>query len=319
MQPSLRWETGSGPEATRGKPGRGLSGGLLRCGGRAALALLLAVLSACSSLPTEDPDAEMDEVAQAARDAALEAEAGDLAASSWARSSQPAGMQTPGTWKHRRYGNHKATRYQATVHAGRPAVHARSVAGNSTLRMSLPDDRLNSPARLSFSWFVPALNEKADLRDRDIDDAVVRVIVTFEGDRGLLSARDHMLSEIANLVTGEPLPFATLMYVWDHRYPVGSVIPNPHTQRIRKLVIESGPQRLNQWVDHERDIEADFRLAFGETPGALTAVGLMSDSNNTGETTEAWFGPLVLKPTPNHAGAALASEAERPDGPRRTP
>jgi Protein of unknown function (DUF3047) len=86
------------------------------------------------------------------------------------------------------------------------------------------------------------------------------------------------------------------MYVWDHRYPVGSVIPNPHTQRIRKLVIDSGPDRLNQWVDHDRDIEADYRLVFGEPPGRPTALGVMTDSNNTGERVSAWFGPLMLSP-----------------------
>jgi hypothetical protein len=86
------------------------------------------------------------------------------------------------------------------------------------------------------------------------------------------------------------------MYVWDNRYPVGSVIPNPHTQRIRQLVIDSGPQGLNRWRDHERDIEADFRAAFGEAPGRRTAVGVMTDANNTGETVNAWYGPVSLRP-----------------------
>ncbi|MBT9463059.1 DUF3047 domain-containing protein [Hydrogenophaga sp.] len=263
-------------------------------------AVALTLLAGCASLPNDNSD-EADDAAQ---HALREAEAAELAGSAWARASQSLGNETTGTWVHRRYGNHRPTRYQSTVHEGRVAVHASSDAGNSTLRLRLPADGQPAPARLAFSWFVPALNEKADLRDQDIDDAVVRVIVTFDGDRDRLSMRDNMLSELANLVTGEPLPFATLMYVWDHRYPVGSVIPNPHTQRIRKLVIDSGPGRLNQWVDHERDIEADYRLVFGELPGPVTAVGVMTDSNNTGERVSAWFGPLVLSPLRSDAGVA---------------
>lgn len=222
----------------------------------------------------------------------------DLGASAWARSSELGGLEGAVRWNHIRYGNHKATRYTATVHQGRPAVLAESEAGNSTLRLRLVPPQPVDARWLRFAWQVPALNERADLRDAEIDDAVVRVILTFDGDRDRLSARDHMLSELAHLVTGEPLPYATLMYVWDHRYPVGSVIANPHTQRIRKLVLESGPQRLNRWVDVERDIEADYRQVFGEAPGPLTAIGVMTDSNNTGEHVRAWFGAITLSPPP---------------------
>ena len=43
------------------------------------------------------------------------------------------------------------------------------------------------------------------------DDAVARVILTFDGDRSLWSRRDHMLSELAQIVTGEPLPDMSAM------------------------------------------------------------------------------------------------------------
>lgn len=252
------------------------------------LALLTALLLVACATPSTSDDAT---------DPALPT-------SAWAQTLRVEGAGGPARWMHMRYGNHKPTRYTATMHQGRPAVLAESDAGNSTLRLRLAPRDATEDRWLRFSWQVPALNERADLRDADIDDAVVRVILTFDGDRSRLSPRDHMLSELANLVTGEPLPFATLMYVWDHRYPEGSVIPNPHTQRIRKLVVESGTQRLNQWVDIERDIEADYRRVFGEAPGPLTAIGVMTDSNNTGAKVRAWFGPLVLAPSALHSADA---------------
>ncbi|NDH54125.1 MAG: DUF3047 domain-containing protein [Betaproteobacteria bacterium] len=76
--------------------------------------------------------------------------------------------------------------------------------------------------------------------------------------------------------------------------PSESVIHSPRTARVRKLVMESGPQRLGRWLDYERDIRADFEKAFGEPPGALVAVGIMTDTDNTGETAQAWYGPLAL-------------------------
>ncbi|MBL0943560.1 MAG: DUF3047 domain-containing protein [Hydrogenophaga sp.] len=248
-------------------------------GGSALLAAVVSALAACSATPHEAHHAETP---------------APLAQSDWVQASDLADLgDTPG-WRHQRYGQQRPTDYEPGHHQGRAALRARSEAGNSTLR--LPLARAVEPLlRLRFSWFVPRLNDSADLRDADIDDAVVRVILTFDGDRSAFRARDHLLSEIVQLVTGEPLPQATLMYVWDHRYPVGTVIANPHTERIRMLVVQSGAEGLGRWSDIERDVEADYRLAFGEAPGRVTGLGLMSDSNNTGETVQAWFGPLAVK------------------------
>jgi hypothetical protein len=69
------------------------------------------------------------------------------------------------------------------------------------------------------------------------------------------------------------------------------VIVNPRTDRIRKLVVESGRGNLNQWLDYERDIRADYEKAFGEAPGALVGIGIMTDSDNTRSSAKAWYGP----------------------------
>lgn len=224
--------------------------------------------------------------------ASVPADWDDLNRAVWARQSA---VGTDAHWRHKTFGDRHPTAYRPVEWAGRAAIHARSEGGNSTLRTDVVAPSGQTAGRLRFSWFVQRLNDAADLRDRDIDDAVARVILSFDGDRNARFApRDHLLSELARLIGGEPLPYATLMYVWDNRYPVGTVIANPHSERIRQLVVESGPARLGQWVDMERDVQADFRQAFGEAPGPLLSLGLMSDANNTGATVEAWYGPMQL-------------------------
>jgi hypothetical protein len=151
-----------------------------------------------------------------------------------------------------------------------------------------------------FSWKVPSLIEQADLATRDKDDAPVRIVLAFEGDRARFSARDAALSELAHALTGEPLPYATLMYVWCNQRAAGTVITSPRTDRIRKLVVESGAARLNAWLDYERDIRADYERAFGEAPGALVGIGLMTDSDNTRSHARAWYGPVRLVPVAGH-------------------
>lgn len=272
-----------------------------------AVCVLTALLTACAAWEPDAPPAGPGVQA--------------IETSAWARQTRISFAVKGKSWQHKTFGDRKPTAYQPAFQEGRPAIHALSAAGNSSLRQEVEPPPGAVADRLRFSWLVPSLNDAADLRDSDIDDAVVRVMLGFDGDRAArFSARDHMISELAQLVTGEALPYATLIYVWDNRYPVGTVIPNPHTDRIRHLVIESGPERLGRWVDEERDVQADFRHAFGETAGALRSVGVMSDTNNTGASVEAWFGPLQLSFSDRASTSSaqpMASQEIRPSSANR--
>ena len=160
--------------------------------------------------------------------------------------------------------------------------------------------------RVRFSWLVPELIPEADMARRDAEDAPVRIVLAFDGDRSRLSPRDAMLSELARTLTGEEMPYATLMYVWCNHRPPGTVIQNPRTDRIRKLVVESGVQALGQWRDYERDVRADFERVFGEPPGRLIGVAIMTDTDNTRSRARAWYGPVSLV---SAEGAAQATPA----------
>ena len=214
-----------------------------------------------------------------------------LNTSPWAKASRLPARSEHTAWRHQGIGNRPVSRYRPAVHQGRPALEGRSESGDSLVRLPLT---VAGPAlgTLRFSWFVNALNPLSDLADRHLDDAVARVIIQFDGDRSAFSPRDLVLSDMLQLATGEPLPYATLMYVWDHRYPVGTVIPHARSARIKTLVIESGPERLGRWVDFERDVAADYETAFGKPPLRVNGIALMTDSNNTRHASTAWYGPL---------------------------
>ncbi len=185
------------------------------------------------------------------------------------------------------------TRYRAASEAGRSCLHASADRSASMWRRKVhvsPSDL----GQLRFSWKVQQLIAEADMSDRDTDDAPVRVVLAFDGDHGRLDLRDRMLFDLAESLTGERPPYATLMYVWDNHAPVDSVLPGFRTDRIRKLVLESGPQRLSRWLDYQRDVAADFRRLYGEEPGALIGVAVMTDADNTQSRSEAWYGPIQL-------------------------
>ena len=198
-------------------------------------------------------------------------------------------------WQHMTFPGKVATEFTDVREGGRQAVRAHAVSSASMLRRPV-HIAAQDLGLLKFSWKVPALMAQADLALRDKSDSPVRLVLAFEGDRSQFSAKDSMLSELSHALTGEPLPYATLMYVWSGNRPAGTVIKSPRTERIRKLVVTSGATGLNQWLDYERDIRADFEKVFGEVPGALVGIGIMTDSDNTRSTTQAWYGPIGFAP-----------------------
>jgi hypothetical protein len=183
------------------------------------------------------------------------------------------------------------TVYSPRYAEGRWVLHAQAERSASMFRRSMRVD----PDQLGdvvFSWKVPSLNADADVRQSDTEDAVVRVVLAFDGDHGQLSPRNRMMFDLMQGLTGETPPYATLMYVWDTQAEVGSVVVNKRTDRIRKIVLESGTQHVGQWREYRRDIRADYRRAFGEDPGPLIGVAVMTDADNTQSRTEAWYGEI---------------------------
>lgn len=184
--------------------------------------------------------------------------------------------------------------FEPVVVSARPALRVRADNSVSILRRRF-EPLLAQPGRISFSWRVDALPVGADLAAVDASDSPVGIVLAFEGDRTRWSPKMHRLSEMSRLLTGEELPYATLVYVWGSQEAPGTVVVNPRTDRIRKMVLESGERNVGQWRDHVRDVQADFRLAFGEEPGPLRTVALMTDTDNTRSALTAWYGPLALE------------------------
>ena len=61
------------------------------------------------------------------------------------------------------------------------------------------------------------------------------------------------------------------------------------------IVVESGPAKLNTWITEERNVYEDYKRAFGEEPPMISGVAIMTDTDNTGESAEAYYGDIVLK------------------------
>jgi hypothetical protein len=82
------------------------------------------------------------------------------------------------------------------------------------------------------------------------------------------------------------------MYIWENRAPVGTVIDNLHTGRIKMVVAGSGEMKLGVWHDVLRNVREDYERAFKEPAPQVKSIGIMTDTDNTGATASAYYGDI---------------------------
>jgi len=194
-------------------------------------------------------------------------------------------------WRHQTFPGKNPVQYSLVQHQGRAAVQAKADAAMSVLRQEIQPTQL-PPGKLHFAWLVSDWFPEADMSRRETEDSPVRIVLAFDGDKKRFTAKEAALNELTRTLTGHEQPYATLMYVWCSQCEAESLIINPRTARIRKIVVQAGPQGLGSWQTHQRDVLADFQKAFGEPAGPLIGIGIMTDSDNTQTHKQAWYGDL---------------------------
>lgn len=188
----------------------------------------------------------------------------------------------------------KPTQYKLVDYNGRTVIKASADASASGLVHRLDLDPRQFPL-LTWQWKVTDLIKSADNAKKQLEDSPVRVVVSFAGNIDSLSMDDRLFFDNIRLLTGQQLPYATLMYIWENRAQQNTVIANPHTSRIKMIVAESGRGKVGLWQDITRNVYDDFRNAFGEEPGRILSIGVMTDTDNTGENVHAYYGDIVFR------------------------
>lgn len=198
-------------------------------------------------------------------------------------------------WEEQRFPGKRPTLYHLDMDplSGSPIVKAHASGSASMLRKrtDITPDELGD---IDFSWRAEKISVQSDIGDITATDAPLRLVLAFEGDRSRWSAKDAMLNELSRVLMGEDMPYATLVYTWCAQSPRGAVVHNPRTQTVRNLILESGVGNQGRWLSYRRSVRDDFRLVFGEEPGTLTSMALMTDADNTQSQTEGWYREVRL-------------------------
>jgi DUF3047 family protein len=189
------------------------------------------------------------------------------------------------------------TNYSLVKEGERIVVKATSQASSSGLTREVRIDPGAYPI-IQWQWRVANILKAGDVAKKEGDDYPARMYVTFQYDSQKVGLFGKAKYEAAKLIYGQYPPLGAINYIWESRTPVGTTVPNPFTDQVQMIVVESGSTKLNTWITEERNVYEDYKRAFGEEPPMISGVAIMTDTDNTGESATAYYGDIVFKKRP---------------------
>jgi len=209
-------------------------------------------------------------------------------------SAAKAGGALPGEWKHVPLASFK-NNTEYTLVADDGAVVVRAVAHNAASFLAARADfDPHLFPMLSWRWKVAQGVPAANTADQSKEDAPARLMVAFDGDTSKLPFKERATASAAKSISGQALPYATLMYVWGGKVPIDSITVSSRSSRIRMLAVAADDQGVGRWHSYTRNLVEDFKRAFGEEPGKVTSIQLMTDTDNTGADVQAYYGDITV-------------------------
>lgn len=177
---------------------------------------------------------------------------------------------------------------------GAPIIIASSNSSISTVTTPLTAD----PEIFQFiewEWKIESVLPSGDMTEKDGDDFAARVYVTFDYDPSNLGFGARMKYRLYKTFTSFEIPLRSLNYVWGNEPDeIGATGPNPFSDWVQYVVVQSGNEKAGQWLTEKRNILEDYRMVYDEEPPAISGITIMTDSDNTGESTKAYFGKITL-------------------------
>jgi len=204
------------------------------------------------------------------------------------------GQGLPARWEKLAFPNiARQTAYAIVKDHDRAVIQAVSEASASGLihYFSSPAERY---PRIRWQWKIEHVLEKGDVSSKQGDDYAARIYVAFEFSPDGKSLWQRIRYQTANLAAGGKLPGSALNYIWANKAPKGTVVSNPFTDQTKMIVLQSGNSAAGQWVSEKRNIVEDYETAFGQKPPAIMGIAIMTDTDNTGESTTAYYGDIRL-------------------------
>ncbi|MEO5826306.1 MAG: DUF3047 domain-containing protein [Gemmatimonadales bacterium] len=134
-----------------------------------------------------------------------------------------------------------------------------------------------SAGKLEWTWRIIAAPGQADMRDRKLDDSPIRVFVVFGKPGGLFGGSGRVI-----------------FYTHGNDEPAGFARRSHVSSRMHVVRMDGAASR-STWQDHTVEPFADYRRIWHRDPPAITAIGVMQDTDQTRGHAEAEIRRLVWR------------------------
>ena len=165
--------------------------------------------------------------------------------------------------------------YSIQEENGNRYLHAADDGSSIIIRRRVSEWDANEYPVLSWRWRAAVLPKDGDERIGSRNDSSVAVYVVLD----------------QNFV-GVP---KTLKYVWSTTVPVGTHYRREGIGRPHVIVLQSGEEKLGQWVEESVDVYADYVRIFGKKPPRkAVGIGILTDGNATGSDSKGDYDDFVV-------------------------
>jgi len=169
------------------------------------------------------------------------------------------------------------THYEVVEVDNRMAIHAVCEEATASGLFYREDIDLHETPIIEWEWRVDETFSDIDETARTGDDYPARIYVVDE--KSILRWRTRALN-----------------YVWASEKPLDADWPNAYASQAHMIAMRSSDDAGDGWRTERRNLLEDFRRYHGHEPDKINAVAIMTDCDDTGQNTEAWYGEIRFLP-----------------------
>ena len=128
---------------------------------------------------------------------------------------------------------------------------------------------------LNWSWKTDALFSGLNEKEKSGDDFVARIYIVIDG--GMFVWKTKALN-----------------YVWSSTYEKGEFWPNPYISNATIFAVESGREKVGQWLSYKRNVREDLKKVLGKEVRYIDAIAVMTDSDSSGQQATSYYGDVYF-------------------------
>jgi len=203
--------------------------------------------------------------------------------------------EVPEGWRLRKqFGRSKRISAEWVSENGVRAVKLESKGALTFLEKTVSIDIREYPV-VSWKWKVDNVLEDIDERTKAGDDHPIRLFFVFEPDEKKQSFWFRLKRFLyLDWMHGHPMGGRFTEYLWSSHLKPGEIIDDPGKPWQKLMVVEGGEAKLKRWLTYRKNLYEDFKKLYGEEPRRLVFVGILNDTDQTGQEAVSYIADLAF-------------------------